>query len=134
MPLIASYTNYTLQPVQWPKDARTEAGIFAANLTLAAGTVVAKVTSGGKLAAYNDSNSDGTQVAVGLLAVAIKTDANGKVYVGGSTTAGPLNPPLDTAPYFICGTFDTDDLTGWDAAAATDLHARTLPTGYVKIP
>ena len=40
---------------------------IAGGVALASGTVLGKVTATGKLKAYNDANSDGTQTAVGIL-------------------------------------------------------------------
>ena len=74
-----------------------------------AGTVVAKITSSGLYAEYDDSKSDGRQTAVGILLEDIE-DANGD------------------QPYLIAirGTFYKAKLVGLDANAITDLGARTV--------
>jgi hypothetical protein len=126
-----------LQPAQFPEDARWTAGRFAPSLTLAAGTLLGKITASGLLAAYADANSDGTQTAVGILKFPIKTDANSRVFfITGSTAAVETDTvhSQNTAPYFISGVFDPADLTGSDAAGLTDLKASTLPSGFIRVP
>ena len=123
-----------LQPAQFPEDARRAAGKFGASLTLAKGTVLAKKSADGKLYAYDDATT-AVSTAVGILEYSIKTDASGNVYFSTtSAVAGTDNPPHQEASFFEAGTFLATDLTGWDAAAATDLKARTLANGYYRIP
>lgn len=128
------YSNAKLEPVEFPQDARIDAARLGASLTLAAGTVLGKKTSDSKLYAYNNSNSDGTEVAVAILVYATATDASGNHYFGGVSTASPVNLPHNDCSVYVAGAFDTSELTGWDTAAATDFHARALPSGYVRIP
>ena len=127
------YSNDRLTPAQYPEDARKTAGKLGVSLTLAAGTVLGKRTSNGLLYAYNDALTDGTNVAVGILEYATKTDSSGNAFFGDSTTASSLNVPHQTVPYFVSGTFDTADLTGYDAAALADLNGRVLASGFIKI-
>jgi hypothetical protein len=241
---IESFTQNPLQPVMYPELARTLAGLFGANLTIAKGTVIAKKTADSKLYAKAIPNQvqtitpttaagaghytievartdgsrgytgplahsaniatiqtaldlasgvvngivaagagallsgpnavtltysggayankiwplarvilggditnttvvtvadttayDGTQVAVGICVYDIKTDANGLVYFSDSSAvASASNPQNQSAPIFIAGIFDPNDLTGWDSQAATDLGARTIVGGNVLIP
>jgi len=74
----------------------------------------------------------GTEVPVGICQCTIKTDASGNVYFSDDAVPSTINPPHATAPLYVNGTFDTADLTGWDAAAATALKARTLNSGFVQ--
>lgn len=128
---IATYANNRLTPVQYPEDARWTAGRFDVNLTLARGTVVAaKAATPTLLVAYDDVTN---VAAAGFLMYDIKTDANGMVYYGGSTTASPENVPMETAPFYVNGTFDPAELTGLTAAGKTALKARTLQNGFVQI-
>lgn len=131
---LETWSNNRLTPAQYPEDARWTAGRFAVSQTIAAGTLLGKVTSGGLLKAYNDANSDGTQTAVGICMYDIVTDSSGNVFLGTSGTASSLNQPLGkTAPYFVTGTFDTADLTGYDAAGLADLNGKVLANGFIKI-
>jgi hypothetical protein len=125
---LATYANNRLTPVQYPEDARWTAGVFDVNLTLARGTVIANKGTNQTLVAFDTTNT----ASVGLLMYDIKTDANGQVYFGGSTTAGPENVPFDTAPYFVAGTFDVADLTGLDATSRANLNGRLLANGFFK--
>jgi hypothetical protein len=117
-----------LQPAQRPEDARQDAGAFGASLTLVKGTVIGKKTSDNKLYAYTDANTDGTGVAVGILMIQIVTDSSGNVFYGTSSAASETNPPHETAPFWQSGIFDTSELTGYDAAALTDLKGARSPT------
>lgn len=124
-----------LQPVKWPQDARQDSAGFAPNLTLAKGTVLGKITTGGKLKAYASGNADGSQTAVAILAVSIKTDANGKVYFSTDTNSASYTAvPQNEAPIWVAGTFDTAELTGYDATAKTGLGGRITHDGYLRIP
>jgi hypothetical protein len=136
--MFSALSTYTaaniLQPKQRPEDARQDAGVFGVSLTLAKGTVLGKKTSDGKLYAYNDSLTNGTEVAVGILMQSIITDSSGNVFYGDSATAGEFNPPHETAAYWQSGIFDTADLTGYDAAALVDFKGRVLANGFILIP
>ena len=120
-------------PKQYPEDARWTAGRFTASQSLAAGTLVGKVTATGLLSAYNNANVNGTETAVGILMYSIDVDASGNVFLGGSAVASSMNQPTGkTAPYYVSGTFDPADITGEDAAGITDLNGITLANGYIK--
>lgn len=130
-------SNAGLQPAMFPETALMTAARLAPSLTLAAGTVLGKVTASGFLAAYNDANVDGTQVAVAILKHDVKTDANGRVFLVSGTTAAVETDTIksqQTAAVFICGTFDPADVIGEDAAALTDFGAKTLFNGLIRIP
>ncbi len=135
MPVTLSTFNATkLEPAEFPQDARIDAAQLGASLTLAAGTVLGKVTATNKLAAYNDTLTNGTQVAVGILVYATCTDASGNHYLGATATASEANLPHKDASVYIAGTFRTTDLTGYDAAALADLQGKALPSGFIRIP
>lgn len=123
-----------LQPVKWPADARQDAAGFKPSVTIAKGTVLGKVTATGKLAAYASGNSDGTQTAVAIAMYSFITDANGKAYLGDVAVAGHQNVPLNELPIWVAGTFDTSELTGYDATAKTGLGGRITHDGYLRIP
>jgi hypothetical protein len=50
-----------------PGTLSREEIVIASGESLVSGTVLGKLTSGGKYAAYNDALSDGTETAVGIL-------------------------------------------------------------------
>lgn len=76
----------------------------------AAGTVIGKVTSSGFFAAYNDSNSDGTQTAVGIL----------------FDDCTPASGDTEVTRAILGGKVYQAKLTGLDAAAIVDLKARSV--------
>lgn len=76
---------------------------------LAAGTVIGQKTSDKKYYAYNNANSDGTQVARGVLRRAVDTGASG-------ATDGD-----QVSNMVIQGILKYSMLVGADAAALTDL-------------
>ncbi len=132
---LSPLSNDRLQPVIHPENARTDAVAFGPNLTIAAGTVVAKDGADNKFYAYSNSGSGGLGIAKGLSEYSFTTDSSGNAYINGAASAPSLvNSPMLTMPIFTHGTFNPDDLTGWDSNALTDLNARLLHQGYINIP
>lgn len=80
-------------------------------VTLVKGTVVGKVTATGLYAAYDNTASDGTEVAAGVLATHVDTSSTG------------LNQATEARIYRGFGVLLTDQLTGMDAKALQDLGA-----------
>ena len=74
---------------------------------------------------YLDGQSDGTEVAVGILAVDVITDSDGRIVNGGQATP-EHGAKYETVPMYYKGTFSVGDLTGLDAAAVTDMQGRML--------
>ena len=114
-------TTYTPAEIRASGD---EAGFATTNVTLAstqtavtAGTVLGIVTASGLAVAYDDSANDGSEVAVGLLAI----DAD----PAGESRAIPV-------PMYIRGQFTASKLTGLDAAAIADLHGISMTNGIFK--
>lgn len=126
--------NNMLMPEQDPQDARQDAVEWAPNLVIVKGQAVGQITTGKKMAAYNNANSDGTEVCKGLAMYSFRTDANGKVFYGDTTTPSLENSPHDTAPMWLRGKFAPSKLTNFDAAAQADLAVRVLPNGIYYIP
>jgi hypothetical protein len=127
-----TYSFDKLEPKESPELAIVDAVKLGASLTLAKGTVLGKRTSNNTHYAYNDALTDGTNVATCILMQATKTDASGNCYFGDSATAAVDNLPHAEAPVYTGGIFDTDDLTGYDAAAKTDLGGHFTPAGWLK--
>lgn len=126
---LSSYANNRLTPVQYPEDARWTAGVFDVSQTLARGTVLAPKGTNQVLVAFDGATNT---AACGFLMYDIRTDAAGKVYYGGSTNAAENNIPMETAPYYVAGTFDVTELTGLDATSRANLNGRLLANGYFK--
>lgn len=125
MPLIHTFTGQKLEPAMNPDLARTISIKLAASLTLAAGTVLGRVTSGNLWKAYADGNSDGSEVARAILVYPVATDADGKHYIGTSATSE--HGQYETSvPAYISGDFYDADLTGLDAAGLADMMGRII--------
>lgn len=85
-----------------------------------AGLVLGRVTATGYYKAYNDSNSDGSQVAAAVLFEDVKlTD------ISLSSPSGAASGTAIARGIFGGEVF-TDKLTGLDAAAKVDLGAREI--------
>lgn len=106
-------------PYRNPEEAEASVSDvrIAASTTLAAGTILGRVTATGRYAAYNDANTDGTQRAEGVLKYSVVTDASGNI-----TNASEWGLTTYTQMYEQ-GDFLAADLTGLDAAAVADLEA-----------
>ena len=131
---LESWNPAKLEPKSFPQDARIDAAMLGPSLTLAKGTVLGKKTADDKLYAYATGAADGTETAVAILVHDVKTDANGKHYLGTDAVASSINVPKDTIAVYVAGVFDTDELTGYDAAALADMNGRLLPSGFIRIP
>lgn len=131
--LISTTTPDSLEPAIFPELARTIAAELAPSLTLAKGTVLGKITATGKLAAYNDSLTNGVEVAVAILKFAVVTDSSGNAYFSDSDVASPINLPHREVPVYIAGCFATADLTGYDANALADFKGRVLACATTTI-
>lgn len=91
--ILASMVNY-----------RVVGGTVVSGQTLAAGTLLGRVTASGKYAAYNDALATGVEVCKGILLKAVAA-------VGGDVLCDIL----------VSGTVKYDQLVGYDAAALVDL-------------
>lgn len=117
-----TYSNTTVDPIFNPDDAMASmlSVAFAVSSTLAAGTVVGKVTSGGKYRAYASGNADGSQIPVGILRRAVTTDGSGNI-----TNQDEWGATFLTNAIYTQGTFLIAQLTGLDDNAVTVLKAHT---------
>lgn len=130
---LSTFNPAKLEPKEYPECAKTEAVKLGVSLTLVKGTVLGKRTSDSLHYAYNDGLTDGTNVATCILTHDVVTDASGNHYLGTNAVASEFNLPQKDTTVYIAGVFDTDDLTGYNAAAGVDLHARVLPSGWISI-
>lgn len=125
MPTIHTFTCQKLEPHMNPDQARTVAVVLGNSLTLAAGTAIALKTSDNKWYAYNDANSDGTQVCRAILQYPVATDSGGKHYIGAAAASEHGQYEL-SAPAYISGDFFAADLTGMDANGLADLKGSVI--------
>lgn len=131
---LSTFNPAKLEPVEYPEDARIDAVKLGASLTLVKGTLLGKRTSDGLHYAYNDALTDGTQTATCILVHDVVTDSSGNHYLGTNAVASEWNLPTRDTSVYVAGVFDTDELTGYDANAKTDLGGRFLPSGWLRIP
>lgn len=109
-------TTTTWTPIEILAYTQNPAAIpvtIASGQNLAKGTVLGRITASGLYSAYNNGNSDGTEVADGIL----------KDVVNASSTG--TNQDTESAMY-VEGAFLEDQLTGLDSNAKTDLNGRTV--------
>jgi hypothetical protein len=87
--------------------------------------------------AYASGNSDGSQTAVGLLAIDASTDNQGRVTYSASSSAGDEHGQYQaSAPLYYKGEFKTADLTGLDSGAVTALGrliAGSISVGVISL-
>jgi hypothetical protein len=128
-------------PSQKPGLSSIERWQMVASTTLDPGSspkkfiAVALVSASKKLAAYNDGNSDGTQVCKGLLPCKAVSDSVGKISVNGGSMQGYVQ---DTVAAYTGGYFFTAEITGLDANGLADLGGHLVwgdfTTGEIVIP
>lgn len=100
---------------------------------------VARTTPGvpnGKFAAYDDTLSNGLQVAKGILVHDISTDMAGVLTNGPTPTGGQYGREFAWEVMAIKGIYDTRELIGLDAAGITDLgvlRRGTLAAGLLEL-
>jgi hypothetical protein len=94
---------------------------LAGAATLVKGTILGMVTATGLYKAYNNSLSDGTEVAVGILGDTVDADLTDQ------------NDLRLAASMYVRGTFYEAALTGLDSAAKTDLKSRTVGSGATAL-
>lgn len=76
--------------------------------------------------AYASGNTDGSQVAKGILAYDVATDASGNITLGGQATGGEWGQTEPSVPMYTMGTFYTSDLIGLDSNAVTNMGGHFL--------
>lgn len=91
-------------------------GNTSATASLKAGTILGKLTSGGLLVPYDNSNSDGSETAIGILSENITPESQYTTASDGSKTARQ-----NAITYYTAGSFFEAELTGIDAAGKAEL-------------
>ncbi|MBS1716460.1 MAG: hypothetical protein JSS72_01860 [Armatimonadetes bacterium] len=102
---------------------------FSENYTIAVSRIQAGVANS-KWAPYVASNTDGTQIAKGILAIDVQTDQFGK-----NQYAGGLHP-MPSVPVYYAGCFHTTSLFGLDSGAVSQLGrliSGVLADGILKL-
>src|SRR5262245_17001421 len=122
---INRFNNQGLQPYWDAKGSKRINVKFNNSLTLAKGTCVAYLTAAGnKWVAYNNANSDGSEVMRGVLEFDVTVDSSGNHTVAG----GEQGETYQGAPVFISGYLKTSELVGLDAAGVTDVRRLVFGT------
>jgi hypothetical protein len=128
MGLIATFGGQKLLPAKNAPAIAEDAYVFAASLTVVRGTLLGQITTGKKWTIYTSGASDGSQVAKAIAEYDFVTDSGGKVTL--TSTAGQVGNEFGlqdlSAPVYIAGTFNTDELNingvaGITSAALTDM-------------
>ncbi len=133
MPTAAAITydpSVRLDPI-YGAGEEMEINVKLADGTYAKGTVLGEVTATpGTYKAYANGNSDGSELAKGLLRYGC-TVASGVI-----TIANEQGVTQVAAPMFTRGIFKTTDLTGLDAAGLADLSGNlvsgTIADGIIQ--
>lgn len=124
-----------LSPIQRPEDARMDAVVWGANLTITKGQAGGIKTSDQKMYPLNVAATDGTQLFKGFAKMSFKTDANGMVFYGPSTTPSFRTGPWSTSAIYKSGIFDPMDLqtaaTGTPVAEVDTFTPATPTAGDV---
>jgi hypothetical protein len=76
----------------------------------------------------------GLETPTCVLIRATVTDANSLAYYSDSAVVSATNRGYQNAQVYSAGVFDTDKLTGYDAAAKAALNGRLLSSGFLRIP
>lgn len=99
--------------------ANTDVPLMTASAGSVAHTTIGR--SAGTYGKYNDSLSDGTNIAKCILPYDCATDGSGRVTLGGQSGGGIWGETTLWVPAYFSGYFDTSKLTGLDAAGVVDL-------------
>jgi|SRR5947209_14037994 len=113
-----TFSLATVEPVANAEDTMSSMQDYPvkASVTLAAGTVVGKVTATGRIAAYASGNADGSQLPIGILRRGAATDASGNI-----TNYDEWGGTGLVIGVYRQGDFLIADLTGLDDNAVTKL-------------
>ena len=121
-----------LQPAQEPGDARQDAVQWTPSITVSAGDIIAIHSGTKKAIRYVAGGANETGIGKGLAMYSFVTDANGLVFISGSTTASPINTGDLTSPIWKTGIFDVGDVKiGGVAAVLADIETAFGDRGFV---
>lgn len=85
--------------------------------------------AGGYFDAYNDANSNGTEVCKAVMQFDVTADNFGKITFGQQQGGGDFGSKDYTAPAWIRGIFKGSDIIGLDANGLADLQGRYIHQG-----
>lgn len=124
-----NYSAAKLEPAYDPGSAVTNAYKFASG-DYVAGQVLGFVAATGAVGAYANGNSDGTQTAAVICMYDCTSDGTHvSITSSGDVLAGET---ATDAPVYEKGFFNCAELTGLDANAITDMHARLMGANTVS--
>lgn len=94
--------------------------------------------SPGTFVAYNQYNTDGSQVARAILPYDVQTDGSGNITLSSTANqaGGEFGQQYKTVDVYVGGYFNTADLTGLDAKAVSDLGKiaqGTIAAGLLRV-
>ena len=136
---VRKYLSVNPQKLQhvYPPVTRGEASKaveMGPNLSWVQGQILGQKTADKKCYPYDNTKSDGTEVAQYIAQRTGHTDANGQVYYGIDTpTDGPLAMAEPTLDVYYGGTFKVAELIGLDAPAIADFGARLMDAGQTLL-
>lgn len=105
-------------------EGRKVSVTILSGLNLAAGTLLGRITASGKYKAYNNANSDGSEVCAGVLVNAVNT---------GSTSYG-TNEDTEAAMFIGGAVLVESALVGLDEVSIVDVNARSIGDDRIYIP
>ena len=117
---LSDFLKFELAPeVQWCRETVT----IASGQNLLAGTVVGKVTTGGKYIAYDNGATDGSETAAGVLLFAV--DASGGDKKGVILARGPALIDVDNLAWGAGVTTQGEKDAAVVDLAALDIRVRS---------
>jgi len=118
-----------LEPAYRPDLAVTDVFKVASG-SYDAGTVCGVVSQSGAAKAYANGNSDGSETAKIIAVYDMYSDGtNVSLTSGSALLAGET---ADSAPFYVAGFFECDQLTGLDANGIADMGARIIGANTVS--
>jgi hypothetical protein len=124
-----TFTPGKLEPAYAPELAKTDVFKVAAG-SYDAGTVCGIVSASGAARAYADGNNDGSETAKIIAVYDMYSDGTNVSLT--SDSALLAGETADSAPFYISGFFNCDELTGLDANGITDMKARLIGANTVS--
>lgn len=124
---VRTYTGGKFEPIFFQESVRISTVKIAASQTIAKGTLLGQITTGGAFAPYADGNSNGTQTARAIALYDMITDSSGNITFGSSGTPGDFDAKASEAPViFGGGAYRAAELVGLDANGLADLGGRYI--------
>jgi hypothetical protein len=124
---VNTYNGARLCPLYPQPEYARVAVKLPANKTYPQGQVLGELTATpGTYMDYASGHVDGSQVPKVILEYPCATDASGNITIGAVAGTGSFGVTENSAPAYFTGTFNTAELTGFDANAATILGGHLI--------